>query len=81
MPTCENCGNQVSHDYVRVKGTNAGRVFACPACSVMTRVVDETCTEDSWRENDDEEDEEDDDETTTTEHPETTERDDSKVRL
>jgi hypothetical protein len=37
---CTTCDAFVTADFVRVFGTNDGRVFACPNCASMTSVAD-----------------------------------------
>ena len=37
---CTTCDPFVTADFVRVFGTNDGRVFACPNCASMTAVTD-----------------------------------------
>lgn len=32
MPRCETCNGFVSAEFVRVFGTNDGRVYGCPDC-------------------------------------------------
>lgn len=40
MPTCTNCGEFITPDFVRVFGDNENQVQGCPACLTATDICD-----------------------------------------
>jgi hypothetical protein len=42
MPECQNCGEHVSQQFVRVFALDDGRVHACPSCSANAGIAEVT---------------------------------------
>ena len=40
MPSCTNCGEFITPNFVRVFGDNENKVDGCPACLAATKICD-----------------------------------------
>jgi hypothetical protein len=40
MQECNQCGSFVTRDFVRVFGSNRGKVYGCPDCTTYAKLIE-----------------------------------------